>query len=350
MRRKVSLVLLLAAFSLAVARADDKGEKKELGEYLSSSDALKAKGATFGWDSASQGTVLLLQGVLDKDKTSLEKVEQRFTGTFLDENGYFVTGYRLFAMDALKDREKETRSSGSLLCSDDKRGTFASIKGKLYPIHIVSHLTAEDSLPNMKGAEGAEIYNRLFAAKGLVIAKVGAFDKEGRASFDTTLKTPALETGLLKASDTAAPYTMMNRPMRVFIPGYLPNKRFTVATGYLTTRQTAAKGFIAGPLPRASLEKALESAPKDIAGTILKNWDSIGFDNLGLTLRDTLRGGPALAPDGTIIGYAFSTDESKNEVVFLSPNVMLDAFFTKTKPDSPLLSINVAGETYYLKR
>lgn len=348
MRRKVSLVAWLGALLSLAAAAE---EPKEIGEYLASASALRARGGKFSWDDAAKGVFQLLQGELADDKKSLKKVENRFTGVFLTETGYFVAPYPLFAADCLKERAGESRLSRPLCCSGETRGTFATLDKKLHPVYVVSHLTAKESLHDLRGADGAETYRRLFAIQGFVVGKVGTFGTDGKAEETFSVKVKPLETGWIKGVEKApSDYTIFTTPMRVFVPGYLPNKRFTVATGFLTTRQTRARGFITGPLERANLVKVLAEAPDDVAQRVLANWDAVGFDKLGLTLRDTLKGAPALAADGTVLAYAYSIHESRNEVVFLSTNVLLDSLFTKTKPDSPLVELNVAGDNYYLKK
>lgn len=356
---------LLVLFVSLVALADAPAER---GTYVANDRGLTDAGASFTFAKIEKGIVRLLAGELSEDKRGMAKVEFRVTGLFLSKDAYFVAPYNFFVPLCLKDRGTEKRLSQPLACADDKKGYYARVDGKIRPIYLVSHLTAAESLPQLEGAVGNQVEARHYQATDLVIGKVGTFGDDGKPSptfsHDKIEPLPLTAIRKLEAGSNAM---FALPPGKIFVAGMAGargNGATTIAYSYSFLLHGNANGFNVRALlqrekdtfgqphdPNSSLTREQYDNFKRIYDELVR----IGEDKLGLVLRDGMRGGPAMLPNGDVMGFAtflYPDGEpwAPGTVLFLSTNMMIRAFFTDVKPESPLCEISIGPNKLYLKK
>lgn len=371
---KLSLFVGLLLCCLAT-RSYATGDVKEYGTYVTNDDDLKKAEATFTLARVAKGVVALLAGNLSEDKKSIDRVEFRVTGTLLSNEGYFVAPYNFFVPLCLKDRTKESRFSEPLACADEKKGYYARVGTSLRPVYLVSHLTAEESLPQdpSKAKDIFEAVAGQFGNTNLVIGKIGSFNEKGVSialDEETKKKIDPLPLAGIPYIEKAPPF-LLHEPRQTFVTGVARTGRPATVFSYAMFSHSGARGFFIRPLTERErdcfgkpYDRNLELSEevflrrKALYEPLLKKSET----EVGLSLREGMRGGPAMGRDASVVAFATSlfpdgqknTDDAKvlmhATVVFTSANVMYRHFFTDTKPNDPLLEIKLGQKTFYLRK
>lgn len=276
--------------------------------------------------------------VRELKRTGAEKAVELGNGSgfFLSTDGYFASTHH--GLDVCLEKiglAKKTEHSTKLPCTDLKvdegeENFFAEVKGKRYPVYIVSHVVDEElkkrALPTTKANTSIDFGTR----KDFLIGKID-LDRPVRPLTFGSAKVGATKEKVAGVSE-------FFRPRRVFALGF-PGPKLLVSTGtFIQALVTEDKGILAF----FSIYDGFK--PDDEA----KKLEALPFSSLFLHVKAGMSGGPIVNLYGEVEGIAVAgADWSSTS---LSRDNFLGTFFTKEEVEYPKVKIEIGRETWSLRR
>lgn len=291
-------------------------DQKELREYATK----------FTWDDMSDNVFRLVQ----KENNKIQDIEKwGFSAFFISSDGYFIAPYRGVKACLDGKMEKAGRSVDIPCGDEDSKVKFvAEYKNKEYYVSIVGHPAKTDIDENDMHKSMEWVIGKAKLEKG---------EKVGAISFD---KIPA------SLNKPVGSYQLMSPHGRVFIPGFLPDGKYALATGEVTFVESNSLSMLIADFDGfGAFTKNFDGAPPAVVANLKAKLQNA----TGLKLPVQTVGAPVVSGDGKAKGLVVAVGQGQKMVFITGRKPIFDFYFTEKKPANATLEIEAGGTKYYLK-